>query len=106
MSKKGFKAFSYDTELFFEFYVQFEDYKSFEACMSSFRNMKLVMKESETKAFATAIKVDFDRNKHLSNQSIRSRKMEKDKIEKLQRRREAEKKKEKEVAEERLRKEE
>jgi len=32
--------------------------------------------------------------------------MEKDKIEKLQRRREAEKKKEKEVAEERLRKEE
>jgi len=57
MSKKGFKAFSYDTELFFEFYVQFEDYKSFEACMSSFRNMKLVMKESETKAFATAIKV-------------------------------------------------
>jgi len=98
-NKKSFKPFSYDSQLFFEMFIQFDNYKGFAACMKAFRGMKLLMKENGENAIAANIKVDFDRTKHLSDQSIESRQLEKEKIEKLQKLREEAKRKEREEAE-------
>merc|ERR1712096_365383 len=77
---------------------------SFSNCMSSFENMKLMMKENGETAVTVNIKVDFDKTKHLSNSSIENRKLEKENIVMLQKKREEQKRKEKERAEEKKKK--
>ena len=103
-SKKSFTNFTYDQQLLFDVYIQYENYMSFANCMSSFKNMKLLMKENEEKAVAVNIKVDFDKTKHLSNSSIENRKIEKENILMLQKKREEQKRKEKERIEEKEKK--
>nr|XP_026691848.1 A-kinase anchor protein 17A-like [Ciona intestinalis] len=93
----NFQTFSYGSRLNFEMYVQFKEYIGFAKCMNALKGMKLVAKESDGKAVAATIKVTFDCTKHLSAQSIAHRLQEKRKIEKLQREREEEKRKEREL---------
>lgn len=73
-------------------YVQFEEYLGFTETMRAFRNMKLVRKEQ--KSYAINIVVDFDRKKHLSDASVKRRKVVRDRcIAKEQAREEEEKQK-------------
>lgn len=64
---------------FFFRYVQFSEYVGFVKAMDEFRGMKLVHKEVD-KNLAVSIAVDFDRTKHLSDSSIKKRKVVRDRL--------------------------
>lgn len=98
----NFQTFSFGSRLNFEMYIQYREYIGFAKCMDEFRGKKLVMKETDGKAIAATVKVDFDKTKHLSLQSINHRKLEREKIEKLQQKRRDEKRKEREEAERKI----
>lgn len=116
----GMKTFSFDQDLYFEGwvlysgihlawheinlnwfvathrYVQFSEYLGFVKTMDEFRGMKLVRKDGD-KNLAINITMDFDTTKHLSESSIKRRKILRDRlIVKEQLRREEELKKEQE----------
>ncbi|XP_055542359.1 A-kinase anchor protein 17A isoform X3 [Wyeomyia smithii] len=75
----GMQKFSFDQEMYFEGYVQFSEYVGFVKAMDEFRGMKLVRKESD-KNLAVTISVEFDRTKHLSDASIKKRKVVRDRL--------------------------
>ncbi|XP_069695440.1 A-kinase anchor protein 17A [Periplaneta americana] len=75
----GMKTFSFGQDLSFEAYVQFKEYICFVKAMDALRGMKLLHKEGD-KACTASIKVDFDKTKHLSDPSIRRRRIEREKI--------------------------
>lgn len=78
--------------MFFHRFVQFDEYLGFTETMRALRNMKLVRKEQ--KSYSINIVVDFDRTKHLSDVSIKRRKIVRDRcIGREQAREEEEKKK-------------
>lgn len=60
-------------------YVQFDEYVSFVRAMDEFRGMKLVRKDGE-KNMAVSISVDFDRTKHMSDMTIKRRKVVRDRL--------------------------
>lgn len=60
-------------------YIQFSEYAYFVKAMDEFRGMKLVRKEGD-KNLALNIIVDFDRTKHLSDASVKRRKIVRDKF--------------------------
>nr|CAB3220784.1 A-kinase anchor protein 17A-like [Phallusia mammillata] len=98
-SGNNFQTFSFGSRLNFEVYVQYTEYIGFAKCMNALKGKKLVAKESDGKGVAATIKVDFDRTKHLSADTINHRLLEKQKIERLQQAREDEKRKEREAKE-------
>ena len=74
MPGEEFNAFSMNgTGLNFDFYVQFTDRIGFERCMDEFRDMKLMHIDDTGKAVAAAIKIQFDKSKHLSEAKIMQR---------------------------------
>lgn len=94
----GLKNFSFDNDMYFEgwgaeilkqsrkcnfwfssSYVQFSEYGSFVRAMDEFRSMKLVRKEVD-KHVAVNIQVTFDTSKHLSEISIKRRKVIRDRL--------------------------
>ncbi|XP_073979114.1 uncharacterized protein isoform X2 [Rhodnius prolixus] len=75
----GLKLFNFNQNTTFEAYVQYRDYIAFVKAMDYLRGMKLLKIESN-EAFTTNIKVDFDKTKHLSENSIRKRKIEREKL--------------------------
>ncbi|KAK9506666.1 hypothetical protein O3M35_008558 [Rhynocoris fuscipes] len=75
----GLKLFNFNQNTTFEAYVQFRDYISFVKAMDYLRGMKLLRIESD-QAYMTTIQVDFDKTKHLSESSIRKRKIEREKL--------------------------
>nr|KAG5698869.1 hypothetical protein BaRGS_019721 [Batillaria attramentaria] len=79
------QTFTYGQDLTFEAFVQFKEYISFVKAMDALRGMKLLFKEDENKALTANIKVDFDKTKHLSDKMIRKRRMEREKLEALER---------------------
>ncbi|KAL1432783.1 hypothetical protein MTO96_012985 [Rhipicephalus appendiculatus] len=81
-------TFSFSQELTFDVYVQYMEYMGFVKAMDSLRGMKLMLKTPEGRAFTANIKVDFDRSRHLSEESIQRRQQERLKIEALERERE------------------
>lgn len=62
--------------LFLLRYVQFDEYAGFAALMRALRNQKLIRKED--KYFVVNIVVDFDRERHLSDSSIKRRQVVRD----------------------------
>ncbi|KAK7485940.1 hypothetical protein BaRGS_00022806 [Batillaria attramentaria] len=87
LAKPGtIQTFTYGQDLTFEAFVQFKEYISFVKAMDALRGMKLLFKEDENKALTANIKVDFDKTKHLSDKMIRKRRMEREKLEALERR--------------------
>lgn len=64
----------------FEMYIQYVDYISFVKAMDTFRGMKLLYVSPEMnreQAYTANIKVDFDRTRHLSDQEIKKREIDK-----------------------------
>ncbi|KAH0549059.1 hypothetical protein KQX54_005508 [Cotesia glomerata] len=94
--------------IFFDVYVQYVEYVDFVKLMDSLRGMKVLKKEDNN--YLTAIvKVDFDKTKHMSDNSVSRREFERKRLiaqdhmamEKLRKREEAEaKKKEEELKKE------
>jgi arginine/serine-rich splicing factor 17 len=86
--KSSIQTFSFGQDIVFEAFVQFCEYIGFVKAMSSLRGMKLLYKGEDGKALTANIKVDFDRTKHLSEKSIRKRRIEREKLIQLERERE------------------
>ncbi|XP_023172925.1 A-kinase anchor protein 17A isoform X2 [Drosophila hydei] len=68
----GMRTFSYEQDVLFEAYVQFEEYSSFVRAMDEFRSTKLVRKYVD-KTQAININVTFDKQKHLSDSHVQRR---------------------------------
>ncbi|XP_022217853.2 A-kinase anchor protein 17A [Drosophila obscura] len=68
----GMRTFSFEQDVLFEAYVQFEEYTSFVRAMDEFRGTKLVRKFVD-KTQAINICVNFDKQKHLSDSHIQRR---------------------------------
>ncbi|KAL9872867.1 A-kinase anchor protein 17A isoform 1-T1 [Glossina fuscipes fuscipes] len=62
----GMKTFSFEQDVLFEAYVQFDEYVGFVRAMDEFRGMKLVRKFVD-KTQAVNISANFDTTKHLSD---------------------------------------
>ncbi|XP_049836876.1 A-kinase anchor protein 17A-like isoform X2 [Schistocerca gregaria] len=77
--KTGINTFSFDQERTFEAYIQYKEYICFVKAMDSLRGMKLLYKEGD-RAYTANIKVDFDRTKHLSDESIQRRRAERERL--------------------------
>jgi len=82
--------------------VQFNEYGSFVRAMDEFRGMKLVRKEVD-KTLAVNIQVTFDQTKHLSDGSIKRRKVIRDRF--IEKDREQAEEEEKKIREEQAKKE-
>ncbi|KAL6254665.1 hypothetical protein P5V15_013972 [Pogonomyrmex californicus] len=95
--------FSYEDGIFFDVYVQYVEYMDFVRAMDALRGMKLLKKDDQNSLTAT-IKVDFDKTKHLSDNSVSHREFERKRLiaqdnlaaEKLRKREEEEKKRQEE----------
>ncbi|KAL6424886.1 hypothetical protein ACFW04_010041 [Cataglyphis niger] len=91
--------FSYEDGIFFDAFIQYNEYMDFVRAMDALRGMKLLKKENQNTLTAT-IKVDFDKTKHMSDSSVSHREFERKRLiaqdnlaaEKLRRKEEAEKK--------------
>ncbi|EFN60491.1 Splicing factor, arginine/serine-rich 17A [Camponotus floridanus] len=91
--------FSYEDGIFFDAFIQYNEYMDFVRAMDALRGMKLLKKDDQNSLTAT-IKVDFDKTKHMSDNSISHREFERKRliaqdnlaVEKLRRKEEAEKK--------------
>lgn len=81
-------TFSFGQDLTFEAYVQYKDYMGFVTAMNALKGMKLMHKGDDGKCHTAAMKVDFDRSKHLCEASIRKRQMEREKLIQLEKERE------------------
>ncbi|KAH8288935.1 hypothetical protein KR054_012442 [Drosophila jambulina] len=68
----GMRTFSFEQDVLFEGYVQFEEYSSFVRAMDEFRGTKLVRKFVD-KTEAINISVNFDKHKHLSDSHVQRR---------------------------------
>ncbi|GAB0086659.1 uncharacterized protein DMENIID0001_007600 [Sergentomyia squamirostris] len=75
----GLKTFSFDNDVYFEGYVQFSEYLSFVKAMDEFRGMKLIKKDGD-KNLAVTISVNFDKSKHLSETSIKRRRIVRERL--------------------------
>uniref|UniRef100_A0A1I7X2P3 RRM domain-containing protein n=1 Tax=Heterorhabditis bacteriophora TaxID=37862 RepID=A0A1I7X2P3_HETBA len=73
------KGFRFGQDVFFEAYVQYQDYNGFLTAMESLRNMKWA-KRIDGKLFLANVKVDFDRTKHLSEANTRKREEERERL--------------------------
>ncbi|KYN44430.1 A-kinase anchor protein 17A [Trachymyrmex septentrionalis] len=95
--------FSFEDGIFFDVYVQYVEYMDFVRAMDALRGMKLLKKDGQNSLTAT-LKVDFDKTKHLSDNSISHRDFERKRLiaqdnlaaEKMRKREEAEKKRQEE----------
>ncbi|XP_029680926.1 A-kinase anchor protein 17A-like isoform X2 [Formica exsecta] len=91
--------FSYEDGIFFDAFIQYNEYMDFVRAMDALRGMKLLQKDDQNTLTAT-IKVDFDKTKHMSDSSVSHREFERKRLiaqdnlaaEKLRRKEEAEKK--------------
>ncbi|OXU27001.1 hypothetical protein TSAR_010357 [Trichomalopsis sarcophagae] len=95
------QKFSYEDGIFFDAYIQYVEYMDFVRAMDALRGMKLLRKEKEKNHLVASIKVDFDKTKHMSDNSVSHREFERKRLiaqdnlaaEKLRRKEEAEAKK-------------
>ncbi|XP_052077613.1 A-kinase anchor protein 17A-like [Mytilus californianus] len=106
----GIQTFSFGQDLTFESYVQFKEYIGFMKAMDALRGMKFLYIGEDEKAYTANVKVDFDKSKHLSDKCIKKRRIERWKLQLLEKEREEKVKKEREETErkqeeERLKKE-
>ncbi|XP_076671028.1 uncharacterized protein LOC143370176 isoform X1 [Andrena cerasifolii] len=96
--------FSYEDGIFFEAYIQYVEYMDFVRAMDALRGMKLLKKEGEN-AFTAAIKITFDKTKHMSDSTIAHREFERKRLiaqdtiaaERIRRKEEAEEKRREEL---------
>lgn len=75
----GIKTFTFNQDPVFEAYIQYKDYMSFVKAMDALRGMFLMHQEKERLLVAN-IKVNFDKTKHLTEESIKKRKLERERL--------------------------
>ncbi|CAG2247741.1 SFRS17 [Mytilus edulis] len=95
----GIQTFSFGQDLTFESYVQFKEYIGFMKAMDALRGMKFLYIGEDEKAYTANVKVDFDKSKHLSDKCIKKRRIERWKLQLLEKEREEKVKKEREETE-------
>ncbi|XP_025156915.1 A-kinase anchor protein 17A isoform X2 [Harpegnathos saltator] len=91
--------FSYEEGIYFDVYIQYVEYMAFVRAMDALRGMKLLKKDEQNSLTAT-MKVDFDKTKHMSDNSVSHRDFERKRLiaqdnlaaEKLRKKEEEEKK--------------
>lgn len=88
----GMKNYNFEQDQFFEGYIQFSEYVGFVKTMDEFRGMKLVKKDGD-KNLSVNVTMDFDRTKHLSDASIKRRKLVRERLMAKDREREEEEQK-------------
>ncbi|XP_039291787.1 A-kinase anchor protein 17A [Nilaparvata lugens] len=76
----GISMFSHSESAVFDAYVQFKEYVAFVKAMDAFRGKKLVHMPEPGNAFSATIKVDFDKTKHMSDSTIKRRRIEREKL--------------------------
>nr|XP_033802159.1 A-kinase anchor protein 17B-like isoform X2 [Geotrypetes seraphini]XP_033802160.1 A-kinase anchor protein 17B-like isoform X2 [Geotrypetes seraphini]XP_033802162.1 A-kinase anchor protein 17B-like isoform X2 [Geotrypetes seraphini]XP_033802163.1 A-kinase anchor protein 17B-like isoform X2 [Geotrypetes seraphini] len=86
----------------FAAFIQYEDHADFVKAMEALRGMKLMYQGEDGKALACNMKVTFDATKHFSEEAIKKRNLERQKLQELEQQRKLEK--EEEEAAERKRK--
>ncbi|XP_052280525.1 A-kinase anchor protein 17A-like [Dreissena polymorpha] len=95
-------TFTFGQDLVFDAYIQFKEYIGFVKAMDSLRGMKLLYMDEEEKCAVAAIRVDFDKTKHLTDKSIRRRRLDRERLEELEHEREERVRKEREEQERKL----
>lgn len=90
----GITKFSFDSDLYFEGYVQFSEYVAFVRAMDAFRGMKLAKKTDSGEGTAVSVRVDFDKTKHLSDASVKRRSIVRERLVARQNARRAERERE------------
>jgi len=87
----GINTFSFGQDLVFEAYIQYKEYIGFVKAMNALKGMKLCFKDRESeRAWTSNIKTDFDKSKHLSETTVKQRKVERERIVKEERDKERE----------------
>ncbi|KZC13044.1 A-kinase anchor protein 17A [Dufourea novaeangliae] len=71
--------FSFEDGIFFDAYIQYIEYMDFVRAMDALRGMKILKKEGEN-AFTAAIKVTFDKTKHMSDSTVAHREFERKRL--------------------------
>lgn len=70
---------SFNEKDLFEGYIQFQEHNSFVSLVDEFNGKKLLFKNNDC-AYVADIKIDFDRNKHMTDSSIRRREIVKKRL--------------------------
>lgn len=71
-SMRGITIPTQDSGLYFEGYVQFSEYVGFVRCMDALRGHKLMRKKDDLAEWC-AVKVDFDKSKHMTDAAVKRR---------------------------------
>ncbi|CAL8100746.1 unnamed protein product [Orchesella dallaii] len=75
----GIKTFTFSSDSVFEAYVQYRDYMNFVRAMDALRGCYIFFEETN-KYWVANVKVDFDKSKHLGEESIRKRRIERERL--------------------------
>ncbi|KAK2716016.1 A-kinase anchor protein 17A-like [Artemia franciscana] len=95
-SLSGIRNVNFGQDSLFEVYIQYQEYIGFVKAMTALRAVKLV-KISGDKSWISYIKVDFDKQKHLAESTIKKRKQEREKLQEEDNARELESKRRKDL---------
>ncbi|EDV24733.1 uncharacterized protein TRIADDRAFT_56831 [Trichoplax adhaerens] len=84
-----FQTFSFNNQLNFKVYIQYEEYQGFCLAIHQLKGMKLQYRLNRTqdgqkKEMLAKIQVDFDKTGHLNSKNIRKRRFEKLKLQQLE----------------------
>ncbi|CAB0037008.1 unnamed protein product [Trichogramma brassicae] len=74
------QTFSFGDGIYFDIYIQFSEYMDFVKTMNVLRGMKLLKKEKESQHQIASIKVDFDKTKHMTDNSVSRRAFERKRL--------------------------
>lgn len=84
-----------ESALYFEGYIQFNEYVSFVRCMDTLRGKKLLRRQDDVAEWC-GIKVDFDKTKHMTDAAVKRRAIVRERLVNRQRAKDEEEKNEKE----------
>ncbi|KAL4230589.1 anchor protein 17A [Mactra antiquata] len=96
------QTFTFGQDLVFDSFIQFKEYIGFVKAMDRLRGMKLLYIDEDDKCAVANIRVDFDKSKHLTDKSIRKRRLERERLEQLELEREERVKRERSEQERKL----
>lgn len=93
---RGITISPQESRVYFEGYVQFNEYVSFVRCMDALRGKKLLRKSSDLAEWC-GISVDFDKTKHMTDAAVKRRAIVRERLSARQKAKEEEERQEKEM---------
>lgn len=94
---RGISTPASDAALYFEGYVQYNEYVGFVRCMDALRAKKLLRKKDDISEWC-GIRVDFDKSKHMTDAAVKRRAIVRERLAERQRAKEQEERMEKDKA--------